>query len=72
MSSAVEHTAKAAELRRGVVVMVVLAVLTLVEYLLAVMLNLWVALAVIALVKAAIVINYYMHLPRVFHEEGGH
>ena len=67
-----QNAKKAQEFRRGVVVLVILAVLTLVEFGIAITTNLWFLLVVIALVKAAIVIQYFMHLPRVFSEEGGH
>lgn len=63
---------KAAALQRGVVILVILAVLTIVEYLLATMTSLTFLLILIALLKAAIVIQYFMHLPRVFAEDGGH
>ena len=63
---------RAKELRQSVNVLVVLAVLTAVEFWLAVTTQMWALLVVIALVKAGLVIQYYMHLPRVFAEEGGH
>jgi cytochrome c oxidase subunit 4 len=64
--------AKAADMRRGVVILGILAVLTVVEFLLATMTSLTFLLVIIAFVKAGIVIQYFMHLPRVFSEEGGH
>jgi cytochrome c oxidase subunit 4 len=67
-----KHSRNAADLRQGVIIMVILAVLTVVEYLLATATGLWLLLVVIALVKAAIVIQYYMHLPRVLGQGGGH
>ena len=67
-----QNIKKAAELRQGVMLLVVLAVLTVVEYILAVTTGLWLLLVVIALVKAALVIQYFMHLPRVFGQGGEH
>ncbi len=61
------------ELNRGVVVFVVLAVLTAVEYYLGTIEAAAVFLWVIALLKAAAVIQYFMHLGRLFQsDEGGH
>jgi len=67
-----QNMKKAAELRQGVMLLVVLAVLTAVEYILAIATGLWLLLVVIALVKAALVIQYFMHLPRVFGQGGEH
>ncbi len=63
---------KSAVLREGVFVFLVLAVLTAVEYLIGVSTGTsW--LLLLALVKAALVVTYYMHIRRVFSsEEGGH
>lgn len=63
---------KAKDLRLGVNILVILAVLTLVEYVVAVWTGMWLLLVVLAFVKAAIVLQFFMHLPRVFSEEGGH
>jgi cytochrome c oxidase subunit 4 len=62
-----------AALRRGVIIFAVLAVLTVIEYFLAIgeapAVLLWIA----ALVKAGLVLWFFMHLPRVFApEEEGH
>ena len=64
--------AKAAGLRRGVVILVILAAMTIVEYILATTTSLTFLLVLIALVKAAIVLQYFMHLPRAFAQDGGH
>ena len=62
---------KFAALREGVIVFIVLAVLTVVEYVVGV--NSGTALLlVLALVKAGIVVNYYMHIRRLSSSEGGH
>lgn len=58
---------------QGIIVLVALAALTGVEYGLAVaMPGLWPALIVIALIKAGVVVYYFMHISRLFREEGGH
>jgi heme/copper-type cytochrome/quinol oxidase subunit 4 len=66
---------KSAELKRGVIVFAALAVLTVIEYFLgvieggaAVIVLLW----LIALLKAGLVLYFFMHLPRVFRADGGH
>jgi len=65
-----EH--KALELRRGVLVFVALAVLTAVEYAIAVFTGIYLLLAVTALGKAGLVVWYYMHIKRVFSTSGDH
>lgn len=63
-------------LTRGVVIFVILAVLTVVEYFLGILENpsVFILLWLIALVKAGLVLWFFMHLPRVFNpkDEGGH
>ena len=61
---------KALALREGVLVFLALAVLTAIEYLVGVSTGTgW--LLLLALVKAALVVTYYMHLRRVFSAEEG-
>jgi cytochrome c oxidase subunit 4 len=63
---------KSAALREGVFVFLALAVLTAIEYLIGVSTGTG-FLLLLSLVKAALVITYYMHVRRVFSsEEGGH
>jgi heme/copper-type cytochrome/quinol oxidase subunit 4 len=62
-------------LTRGVVVFVILAVLTIIEYIVAGFgVSATVFLVLLALAKAGLVLWYFMHLPRVFksESEGGH
>ncbi len=59
-------------LTRGIVLLAILAVLTAVEFLIARLEVATVLLVMIALVKAGLVIWYFMHLPRVFRSEEGH
>jgi heme/copper-type cytochrome/quinol oxidase subunit 4 len=66
---------KSAELKRGILVFVALAVLTAVEYFLGVLEGgtaIIVLLWLIALIKGGLVLWFFMHLPRVFGSEGGH
>jgi cytochrome c oxidase subunit 4 len=58
---------------RGIVVFIILAVLTAVEFFLARLEAATFLLVLIALAKAGLVVWYFMHLRRVFKpEEGGH
>ena len=63
---------KEAELGRGVIVFIILAVLTGVEYGVAITTQAWGALFVMALLKASLVLQYYMHVGRLTAGEGGH
>ncbi len=64
---------KSDELRRGVIVFVVLAVLTAIEYVVATQHLPAVILWVIALLKGGAVLWYFMHVFRVFRaDEGDH
>ena len=67
---------KSAELKRGVIVFAVLAVLTAVEYVVGLLEaaspGLVVVLWAIAIVKAGLVLYYFMHISRVFNTGGGH
>ncbi len=66
-------TRKGLALRRGIIVFLALAVLTAVEFVVArggvPSGILW----ILAILKAALVINFFMHLSRLFQpDEGGH
>lgn len=63
---------KAVELREGVSVLIVLSVLTVLEFWIGAATDWSTLLIVIAVVKAAIVIQYFMHLPRLFSKGGDH
>lgn len=60
---------KRAAYRTGIVVFVVLAVLTAVEFYLASVSGTVAGLFIIALVKAALIIRYFMHVNRLWAEE---
>lgn len=62
---------KSKELRLGVIVLLVLAVLTAVEYFIGVYEAPSAILFVIAVMKAAAVLWYFMHFARLFGESGG-
>jgi caa(3)-type oxidase subunit IV len=63
---------KSAAMTRGLIIFGVLAILTIAEWLLAQPGNLVPLLIVVALVKAGLVIWYYMHVRRVFGREEAH
>lgn len=63
---------KKVELREGVSVLMILAVLTAFEFWIGATTSWWTLLILVALVKAALVIQYYMHLRRLFSEGGEH
>jgi cytochrome c oxidase subunit IV len=59
--------------RKGLVVFVGLAVLTVVEFLVAALAGGGTALLfVLILAKAGLIVQYYMHVDRVWSQEGGH
>jgi cytochrome c oxidase subunit 3 len=61
---------KSSALRQGVVIFVYLAVLTVLEYLVAVALNAVSILAVVAIIKGALVMYYYMHIYKLNEDSG--
>jgi len=59
-----------AEYRRNVYVFIVLALLTLGEFIIAINLeNAAVPLVIVALIKAGLIIYYFMHVYRLWREE---
>jgi hypothetical protein len=63
---------KAAAYRLGVITLIILAVLTLVEFWVSISLNSAVLLFIIALIKTAFIIQNFMHVSRLWREEEGH
>jgi len=62
---------KAAAYRKGAITLAILAVLTLVEYFLAIGLeSATVPLIIIAIIKVAIIVQSFMHISRLWSEEG--
>lgn len=65
-----DETKKKAALRAGSIILVILAVLTAIEFVFGSLAGGWWApLLLLALVKAFFVIRDYMHLPRLFAAE---
>lgn len=60
---------KAAAYRLGLITLAILAVLTIVEFIIAIYLNSLVLLFIVALVKAAVIIQNFMHIARLWREE---
>lgn len=60
---------KAAAYRLGMITLIILAVLTAVEYAVAVYMESLVLLFIIALVKAAVIVQNFMHITRLWREE---
>ncbi len=63
---------RSAAVRQGVVILGILAALTLIEYFVGVFLPWGWLLLLLALIKAVVVVQYFMHVSRVFSSEGGH
>lgn len=63
---------KASAVRKGVIIAIILGVLTLIEFVVGLVIpNPWILLT-LALLKALLVIQFFMHVSRVFAREGGH
>lgn len=60
---------KVAAYRLGLITLLILAVLTAVEYFVSVYTGSLILLMIIALVKAAIIVNNFMHITRLWREE---
>jgi cytochrome c oxidase subunit IV len=60
---------KAMAFRTGWIVFALLAVLTIVEYFVSISLNSTVLLFIIMLIKTALIVNYFMHVYRLWREE---
>jgi cytochrome c oxidase subunit 3 len=64
-----EHPPKSSVLQLGLLVLGALAILTAVEFTIALTVNIWQVLAVIPIIKAMLVFYYYMHIYRLFAVE---
>jgi cytochrome c oxidase subunit 3 len=64
-----EHTSKSSTLQLGLIVLGALAVLTAVEFAIALTVNIWQILAIIPIIKAGLVFYYYMHIYRLFQDD---
>ncbi|NJN83585.1 MAG: cytochrome C oxidase subunit IV family protein [Caldilineaceae bacterium] len=58
--------------RTSATVALILAVLTVIEYFIAINMDSAVLLMLIALLKAVAVMNYFMHISRLWTQEGEH
>jgi amino acid transporter len=67
------HQTKGAAFRQGIVVALILALLTVIEYYVALALPSAALLFLLALVKSALVVYFFMHISRVWSSnQGGH
>ncbi len=60
---------KAAAYRLGLITLVILAVLTIGEYFVSIYLGSLVLLFIIAVIKAAVIVQNFMHITRLWREE---
>lgn len=60
---------KAAAYRLGLITLGILGILTIFEFIVAIYLNSLVLLFIIALVKAAVIVQNFMHIARLWREE---
>jgi hypothetical protein len=63
---------RSAAYRATITVGLVLAILTILEYFAAIYMGSTVVLMLIALFKAVAVLNYFMHVSRLWRQEEGH
>jgi len=67
-----ENKKPVSELRRGVMVFLALAVLTAIEYIIGTQELPSIFLWILAVLKGALVLVYFMHITRLSNSEGGH
>ena len=60
---------KAAAYRLGLITVIILAVMTVAEYFVSIYTGSLILLMIIALIKAAIIVNNFMHITRLWREE---
>ena len=60
---------KAAAYRLGLITLIILAVLTVAEYFVSIYTGSLILLMIVALIKAAIIVNNFMHITRLWREE---
>ena len=56
-------------IRAGFIVFAILAVLTTIEFILAIFFNVWELITLVALMKAGLVVYFYMHISRLFEPD---
>jgi cytochrome c oxidase subunit 3 len=64
-----EHSSKSSALTLGLLVFGALAVLTAVEFAIALTANIWQVLSIIPIIKALLVFYYYMHISKLFVDD---
>src|SRR4030043_560549 len=64
-----DHASKSSTLQLGLLVLGALAILTAVEFAIALTVNIWQVLAIIPIIKAGLVFYYYMHIYRLFQDD---
>jgi cytochrome c oxidase subunit 3 len=64
-----EHPGKSSTMQLGLLVLGALAVLTAVEFIIALTIDVWLILAIIPIIKAMLVFYYYMHIYRLFEAD---
>ena len=60
---------QAAAYRLGLITLIILAVMTVAEYFVSIYTGSLILLMIIALLKAAIIVNNFMHITRLWREE---
>jgi heme/copper-type cytochrome/quinol oxidase subunit 4 len=60
---------KAAAYRLGLITLIILAVMTVAEYFVSIYTGSLILLMIIAVLKAAIIVNNFMHITRLWREE---
>ncbi len=63
------HTNHSSGIRTGLIVFTILAVLSAIEFILALFFNVWELITLVALMKAGLVIYFYMHIYRLFEPD---
>jgi len=63
------HTNHSSGIRTGIIVFTILAALSAIEFILAILFNEWPLIALVALMKAGLVVYYYMHINRLFEPD---
>ena len=65
-----EHSdRKAAAYRLGLITLIILAVMTVAEYFVSIYTGSLILLMIMAVIKAAIIVNNFMHITRLWREE---
>ena len=60
---------KSAIYREGIIVAIILAIVTVIEYYVALNLNSFAIMMILALLKAILVVNYFMHIRSLWSED---